>query len=269
MDKEIGYNELRVRLYRAVGKTTPPKDKKNDKINLRHETLYEYKEYDVPVYEMSAAKLGVSFSKTELFEDSANMPMVAYKKVQRPPEYRENKRPHRYHLHWCKYLKKNVGEENFKKNFIVTTDSSGYFDIVDAFSNNKHKKKLSVCTACFDELKLAKKGYTSENFDLNRFFREVMQEMKMKVAEEFKNGYSFLGNERNKYPSNWRKIADDVKRRKNYTCEECGARYAMGDKNIQIHHIDNDRSNCSWDNLKVLCKSCHDKYHPTRPGAGK
>lgn len=269
MDKEIDYNEIRMMLYRAVGTTPPPKDTKNDKINLRHETLYEYKEYDVPVYEMSAANLEGDYSKAEGFFDSAKRPMVAYKKVQLEQKYRKNATPYKYHLRWCSFLREVIGEAEFKKNFIVTTDSSGYFDIVDAFSNKAKKKKLNVCKGCFDELKLAKKGYKLEDFDLNRFFREFIYAEKMKVAEEFKNGYSFLGNERNNYPSNWKKIADDVKKRKNYTCEECGARYAERDGNIQLHHIDNDRSNCTWNNLKVLCKSCHDKYHPTRPGAGK
>ena len=41
----------------------------------------------------------------------------------------------------------------------------------------------------------------------------------------------------------------------NYTCEDC-----LNEAEI-IHHIDKTKHNHDFDNLKVLCRSCHAKHH--------
>ena len=42
-------------------------------------------------------------------------------------------------------------------------------------------------------------------------------------------------------------------------CNYCGSI-----KNLVIHHIDENRHNNELNNLQVLCKSCHQKYHVKR-----
>lgn len=39
-------------------------------------------------------------------------------------------------------------------------------------------------------------------------------------------------------------------------CEECG-----NEKNIDVHHIDENRENNDISNLKYLCRKCHKKIH--------
>jgi len=39
-------------------------------------------------------------------------------------------------------------------------------------------------------------------------------------------------------------------------CETCG-----DPKDLLVHHIDEDRSNNTFDNFRVLCTSCHAKVH--------
>lgn len=41
-----------------------------------------------------------------------------------------------------------------------------------------------------------------------------------------------------------------------HQCTECGAT-----DNIEVHHIDRDRSNNAIENLEVLCRSCHGDRH--------
>lgn len=43
-------------------------------------------------------------------------------------------------------------------------------------------------------------------------------------------------------------------------CECCGA-----EGRVQVHHINKDRDNNSRENLKVLCRSCHNKVHGVIP----
>lgn len=45
-------------------------------------------------------------------------------------------------------------------------------------------------------------------------------------------------------------------------CSNCGAKEIVRKRsNLYVHHIDEDRSNNSLDNLQVLCASCHRKVH--------
>jgi len=39
-------------------------------------------------------------------------------------------------------------------------------------------------------------------------------------------------------------------------CEECNS-----EKNLEVHHIDENRKHNEIENLKLLCKSCHSKVH--------
>lgn len=62
----------------------------------------------------------------------------------------------------------------------------------------------------------------------------------------------------------WLSFSDEVKRERNYTCEDCG----YTGYNLKAHHIKYDRDNpkrLPWDyykkNLRVLCAQCHAGVH--------
>ena len=55
-------------------------------------------------------------------------------------------------------------------------------------------------------------------------------------------------------------IREYVYNRAGYKCEKCGFEgynRKTGKTILQIHHIDGDSSNCSENNLQVLCPNCH------------
>ena len=56
-------------------------------------------------------------------------------------------------------------------------------------------------------------------------------------------------------------LKQSIKRRDNYTCQECGLTeaesIANGTQALDIHHIDYNKLNCSRDNLITLCKHCN------------
>ena len=52
------------------------------------------------------------------------------------------------------------------------------------------------------------------------------------------------------------KIVDEVLNNCGFACCVCHK-----DKNIQIHHINEDPSDHDLDNLAPLCHDCHDKAH--------
>lgn len=47
-------------------------------------------------------------------------------------------------------------------------------------------------------------------------------------------------------------------------CNRCGS-----EKNLLVHHQDEDRTNNAIENLEVLCKGCHQKHHETRDAFGR
>jgi len=58
-------------------------------------------------------------------------------------------------------------------------------------------------------------------------------------------------------------ISDELLVSCGHSCCKCGRQF------VQIHHIDEDRTNNDSDNLIPLCKLCHDEVHSTVPMARK
>ena len=60
------------------------------------------------------------------------------------------------------------------------------------------------------------------------------------------------------YPTNWNKIATDVKERCNWKCERCGhAHDPESGYCLTVHHLNMDPACCEDWNLAVLCQRCH------------
>jgi len=65
---------------------------------------------------------------------------------------------------------------------------------------------------------------------------------------------------RGEYPSNWKEIAERIKRKNNYRCERCGVKDSHNPKDgnlLSIHHMDGNKSNNEDWNLICLCQRCH------------
>ena len=61
------------------------------------------------------------------------------------------------------------------------------------------------------------------------------------------------------YPQNWAVISYSYRKRKNFTCEECGVNLASYPHLTDCHHINGVKSDCRDENLRCLCKECHQK----------
>jgi 5-methylcytosine-specific restriction endonuclease McrA len=60
------------------------------------------------------------------------------------------------------------------------------------------------------------------------------------------------------YGEDWHYIANEVKAKANWTCQECGATRDLKRKiRITVHHEDGDPTNNARWNLKCLCNRCH------------
>ena len=73
---------------------------------------------------------------------------------------------------------------------------------------------------------------------------------------------------RERYPENWEEIAEEVKRRAGYRCENCGSPSIPG-RILTVHHLDLNPQNNDLNNLVALCQVCHLKIQAKyRPGQG-
>ena len=70
---------------------------------------------------------------------------------------------------------------------------------------------------------------------------------------------------KNRYPKNWKEIRATILKRANNKCEFCGIENHTIRKNgskvvLTIAHLDHTPENCNPDNLRALCKKCHNNY---------
>jgi 5-methylcytosine-specific restriction endonuclease McrA len=75
---------------------------------------------------------------------------------------------------------------------------------------------------------------------------------------------------KNQYPDNWPDIALEIKRAAGWMCEHCGIQHdPITGRSVErlcsdgsgavltVHHLDGNKSNCTYKNLVALCQFCH------------
>lgn len=124
--------------------------------------------------------------------------------------------------------------------------------INDKETFNKGKNKKGVCEYCgkIYVLYLGHKGhYCSHECYIEGEYK--------KIVEKWKNGEINGYDKRFKIIPSIRKYVYETR---GYKCEICGCDKVNPYTNktiLQIHHIDGNASNCSDENLQVLCPNCH------------
>jgi hypothetical protein len=69
-------------------------------------------------------------------------------------------------------------------------------------------------------------------------------------------------NRANSYPPDWYEISNAIRAKRQWSCEDCGANLDRRRWLLDAHHLDGDRTNCTEENLRVLCRLCHIEKHP-------
>lgn len=138
--------------------------------------------------------------------------------------------------------------------------------------NTNSKTFNEVAKLCLTHNSLQKSVLTKEekrhngNLACQKWYRNN-QDYRKKYSEEYRKtakGKAAVNKAIEKYEAKtgygggWNRVLKNkIRKRDNYSCQECGYTEKELGRKLDIHHIDYDKKNNSEDNLISLCKSCH------------
>lgn len=176
---------------------------------------------------------------------------------------------YKYHIYQCQTITKMFNSGR-KHRYKINNRTNGTFHYTfNDFQGNTLKidenQKLSICKNCLAKFYENKRVSDSDvkNFKLEKFYQK---------SEGFFNKLNTFDLEKGEYAKAdvysrfWNQISNQVRIKRNYTCEECGykPRNDFEKKYIHTHHVNGDKQNNKEENLKVLCIKCHadvDRFH--------
>lgn len=101
--------------------------------------------------------------------------------------------------------------------------------------------------------KMKGRKFSYETIEKMREAQRLEKHPNWKGGVSFKNGYT------SEFGVSLRK---EIRKRDNFCCRRCGGSYE--NTRLEVHHIDEDKSNNSKDNLITLCVRCHRRLHPKK-----
>lgn len=174
-----------------------------------------------------------------------------------------NRGQYKYHVSWCRTLR-DMRNNNKLNRYVISRRTDGKFS-VNVLDEVSHEitdegilQELGICKNCLSELNY--KGYNEhasnkvqiyENFSLEDF----LQYYDTKFNQLPK--YTEFTAPKNEYTDEWREISNKYKEFKNWICESCGGDFSRNKSYLDTHHIDSNKYNNNYSNLKALCKDCH------------
>lgn len=155
------------------------------------------------------------------------------------------------------------------KNFNIKARKASECNIGHKFSKeSKEKMRMAKLGKHFHTEEFKRRHSERMMGEKNPFYgQKHTEEQKEKWSEErqgqnsgegspnWKGGISF-----EPYPPTFNEqLKRKIRKRDNYTCQECEYTEKQLGYNLCVHHIDYDKNNCSEDNLISLCVSCNSK----------
>jgi len=183
-------------------------------------------------------------------------------------KYVQSRDLYKYHIYKCTTIS-NMFNSGRKHRYKINSRDDGTFyytftDYNGYVLKTVENQKLNICKNCLK--KFLYKNYVSDsdvsNFNLKDFHKQNKNFFDFDTSSMEKGEYARA----NVYSRKWTEISNQIKTKRDYSCENCGWRPANSYEKrfIHTHHQNGDKTNNRDDNLKVLCIKCHsnvDIYH--------
>lgn len=175
-------------------------------------------------------------------------------------------REYKYHISWCSTLAQMKRQGRFKSRYFVSRRVDGKFKVNllygDEIVESNKLVEMKVCKNCLD--KLSFKGYSHQgkysnrnniynNFQISEFLE--LYGSKIYTVPPHDVDTAPL----NMYSNDFNQISIDYRKSQNWKCEQCGLDLSNNKQVLHTHHIDGNKSNNRYSNLKALCIECHSK----------
>lgn len=174
------------------------------------------------------------------------------------------KKAHKYHLLNCQTLRQ-ASNQGWRDKYKMSQKKDGtfYYRFLagDKVYKENNDQVLQVCGYCLNELN--KKHESSIQYKKSNFLPEIF------FSEEFRNNWLNDSDYKvdtksvpNVYQQDWKEISSKYKNKVNYQCEGDGCRYSdLSSSNMRkylhCHHVNMEKSDNNYSNLKALCLACH------------
>ena len=182
------------------------------------------------------------------------------------------KSEYKYHISWCKTLKEMRSNHKLNR-YVVSRRTDGTF-FVNMFDSSTHKlisenevRRLGVCKNCLSEINYNEYSYSNYQNKNNIYLNFSINEFLQKYDTKFNQLPKYTENNApiNQYPDNWNEISSKFRENKQWKCEECGRDCSDNTWELDVHHLDSNKYNADYLNLRALCKRCHGN----QPGHGR
>ena len=169
----------------------------------------------------------------------------------------------RFHVADCEVLHKMRNRGRFDR-YVASKRRDDQFtvrpyDNISKVRGDRMEAQLAPCRVCLKEINFNGYGEADRKrkdaivsaFSTDEFFQHnhhIFRCLPLYTPETFPEG---------NYTSDWSKISSNYRASKNWTCECCGVNLSKNKALLHGHHVDGNRGNNRFANLKALCISCH------------
>ena len=201
------------------------------------------------------------------------MPVFVYIRDHTVSGYISPLQANKIHFYTCRTLREMRQKGKFNQRYRVTNrDDNRYTIDTRSWTRLRRSKEQDVrlypCQNCLSavsyqcfhyKMALNEKKEIVKNFDAKAAFALIGEQLEFRQDIE-KSGLSSASLPAG-YPNSWKDISKEIRRSKDYTCEQCGVELRDAQECLDVHHKDYDKQNIQDSNFVCLCKCCHAQHH--------